>query len=213
MIRLLLISLIYIYYYNNNNNKKINFIIWKGYNKSNKDYLNFSKNLNNIAHINNLKLKVDIKHQYNLDNISISKNTILFGHSSGGYECLKYKNDKLLAKIVYGATHNSYNKLKYIEKIEKDNIPTLIMIGDKDGILSNDFLLDEIKYNKIYNKTNQTIVCVNNTNHLCICNNKVGILSKLLGISDNNLDVDNNLMLNTVSNIIVNYIKNLSSII
>jgi len=185
--------------------KHINFIIWKGYNKQNENYFNFSKNLIKIGKKNNIIFNISISDNYNLE--KISSNTILFGHSAGGYKCLEYNNSKLLAKIVYGATHNSYNKIKFANKIEKDRIPTLTMIGEKDGFLPSYHLIDEMIYNYKFNKTNQTVIRVNNTNHLCICDNKVGILSKLLNITDNNLDFDINLMLNTISNTIINYIN------
>ena len=81
------------------------------------------------------------------------------------------------------------------------------MIGNKDGIFSPNHLNDEIYHNFIFKKKNQNTILINNTNHLCICNNQIGYLSKFLGIKDNNLDVDANLMIEDVCKIIVFYIK------
>jgi len=207
MINYILLLLTYLnldlFYYNKYD--FINFVIWKGYNKANIDYINFSNILIKHGKKHNINFNVTISDNYDLNEIKY--NTILFGHSYGGFKCLEYNNSKLIAKIVYGATHNTYKKIKHVSKIDKDNIPTLTMIGNKDGIFSPSHLNDEIYDNYIFKKKNQHTILVNNTNHLCICNNKVSYLSKFLGIKDNNLDIDPNLMINAISNIIIYYIK------
>tara|TARA_B100001540_G_scaffold97380_1_gene87672 strand:- start:6015 stop:6674 length:660 start_codon:yes stop_codon:yes gene_type:complete len=202
MISFIILLLYILYTYNTP--LYFDFIIWKGLNKESHNYYNFSNILYKNAINKNIFLNITISDNYYLDNIK--PNTILFGHSLGGYKCLNYNNSKLFSKIVYGATHNSYYKFKYLNKIEKDNIPTLTIIGNKDGIIPISFIADEILYNKKNNLINQTVTSTYNTNHLCICNNVEGKLSYVLGIKDNNLDYDVEIMLNTVSNKIIDYI-------
>lgn len=185
----------------------LDIVIWKGYGYEVQDYKYFARTLQDYGNIRNLNMNIHIPSNNIIPRCCKKNNTVIFGHSDGGYKCLKEDNDKLIAKITYGATHNSKKQLyNGLFKILKGETPSLSMIGENDGYISYGCLLDEIS-----NSSNKhEVLCVRGTNHLCIVKNKELLLSKIFGLKDNH-DMDYFSMTNRIASISVdyiNYIKN-----
>lgn len=191
----------------NNNKHSIDVVIWKGYGYRQDDYTQFGTSIQNYGNLRDLNINVFIP-SYNIIPRCCKKNmTILFGHSDGGFKCLENKNEKIIGKITYGATHNSKGNLyNGMFKIKKTDIPSLSMIGQYDGFISFGCLIDEIDDNlNIHN-----VVCVRGTNHLCIVKNKELQLSKsIFGLSDYVVKTDYRVMMNRVASITIDYINHL----
>lgn len=167
---------------NHNINKKnnINFVVWKGYGISSENYINFSKLLINKAIKKNININVTICEEYK---IPIKNNTILFGHSSGGYNVNKYDNNDIISKITYGTSPKNYYDNTIFKINNKNNYKTLNIIGKYDGYLSYNNLFDQIIYNSINNINNNDLI-ITDSNHLCIADNKPTLISKILCLND-----------------------------
>jgi hypothetical protein len=192
--------------YREDKNRKLDLVLWKGYGYSPEDYIEFGTTIQNYGNIRDLNINVFIP-SYNIIPRCCKKNsTILFGHSDGGFKCLKNSDDRVIGKVTYGATHNSEGNLyNGLFKIDKLDIPSLSMIGQYDGFISYMCLLDEICGN-LSNHDKHHVVCVRNANHLCIVKNKELRLSKMLfGLNDNVVKLDYKSMMNTIASITVDY--------
>tara|TARA_B100001540_G_scaffold317732_1_gene352449 strand:- start:957 stop:1940 length:984 start_codon:yes stop_codon:yes gene_type:complete len=176
----------------------INFVVWKGYSIPSENYINFGKSIIKSGLKNNLNINVTICNNFD---IPVINNTILFGHSSGGYHCLNNKNKNLLAKITYGTSPKSEydNTVFQINNNFDENI--LNIIGEYDGFVS---------YSKLLNANNDKIICTK-SNHHCIVENKQTLISRLLRMYDNKLDEDYNIMTNEVKKTIISYILHLEN--
>ncbi len=187
-------------------NNNINFVIWKGACVPSKNYIGFSKTIINEGLKEDININITICKNYK---VPFLNNTILFGHSLGGYHCLNNNNNNLKAKITYGC----FPKSEYIKKKKinsKLDIDTLNIIGEYDGLLSYNKLLDQKYYNIENNITNNKLICTK-SNHFCITENKKTLISTLLCMYDNKQDNDYNIMSNDVKNVIISYIKYLKN--
>ena len=141
----------------------INFVIWKGYAIPSKNYIKFSENIIKKGLKHNISINVTICDNYNLPNLS---NTILFGHSSGGYHCLN-NNDNIKARITYGASPKSIYDNTIFNIKNKLDTHILNIIGEYDGFISYKNLLDQKNYNIENNIINNKLICTK-SNHFCI---------------------------------------------
>jgi hypothetical protein len=187
-------------------NNNINFVIWKGYAIPSKNYIEFSKSIIDKGLKNNININVTICDRYNLPNLN---NTILFGHSAGGYHCINNK-DNVKARITYGASPKSIYDNTIFNIKNKEDINILNIIGEYDGYISYNKLLEQKYYNYEYNIKNNKLICTK-SNHLCIVENKKTFISTLLCKYDQMLDIDYNIMMNDVSKTIISYILYLNN--
>tara|TARA_Y100000389_G_scaffold13821_1_gene12264 strand:- start:1266 stop:2264 length:999 start_codon:yes stop_codon:yes gene_type:complete len=183
-------------------NNNINFVIWKGFSIPSINYIKFGKSIINEGLKNNININITICKNYNLP---ILNNTILFGHSSGGYHCLNSNNDNLKAKITYGSSPISVYDNTIFKIKNKLDIDTLNIIGEYDGFLSYYKLLDQKIYNIENNIKNNKLICTK-SNHLCIAENKKTLISTLLCMYDHKLNSNYNIMTKNVINVIISYI-------
>jgi len=179
----------------------INFVIWKGYAIPSKNYIKFGENIINNGLKKNININVTICDNYNLPNLS---NTILFGHSSGGYHSLN-NNDNIKARITYGASPKSIYDNTIFNIKNKLDTHILNIIGEYDGFISYKNLLDQKNYNIENNIINNKLICTK-SNHFCITENKKTLISTLLCKYDQMLDTNFYNMMNDVSNTIISYI-------
>ena len=96
-------------------------------------------------------------------------------------------------------------------KIPKSlNNPTLSIIGEKDGYISYNNLLDEGLDNELY-KT----ICIKDANHLCISknSNNPNLISRIFNLRDNPTVLSDMLMINRVSSVVIDYILYLKEVI
>lgn len=179
----------------------INFVIWKGYAIPSKNYIKFSENIIKKGLKHNISINVTICDNYNLPNLS---NTILFGHSAGGYHCIN-NNDNIKARITYGSSPKSIydNTIFNIENKRDTNI--LNIIGEYDGFISYINLLEQKNYNIENDIKNNKLICTK-SNHLCIVENKKTLISMLLCKYDQKQDADYTKMMDDVSKTIISYI-------
>lgn len=184
----------------------INFVIWKGYAIPSKNYIKFGEDIINRGLRKNININVTICDNYNLPNLN---NTILFGHSAGGYHCIN-NNDDIKARITYGASPKSIydNTIFNIENKIDTNI--LNIIGEYDGFISYINLLDQKNYNIKNNIHNNKLICTK-SNHFCITENKKTLISTLLCKYDQMLDTNYTKMMNDVSKTIISYILHLDN--
>jgi hypothetical protein len=184
----------------------INFVIWKGYAIPSKNYIKFGENIINRGLRKNININVTICDNYNLPNLN---NTILFGHSAGGYHCIN-NNNNIKARITYGASPKSIydNTLFNIKNKLDTNI--LNIIGECDGFISYINLLDQKNYN-IENDIHNNILICTKSNHFCITENKKTLISTLLCKYDQMLDTNYTNMMNDVSKTIISYILYLNN--
>jgi hypothetical protein len=184
----------------------INFVIWKGYAIPSKNYIKFGEDIINRGLRKNININVTICDNYNLPKIN---NTILFGHSAGGYHCIN-NNDYIKARITYGASPKSIydNTIFNIENKIDNNI--LNIIGEYDGFISYMSLLDQKNYNIKNNIQNNKLICTK-SNHFCITENKKTLISTLLCKYDQMLDTNYTKMMNDVSKTIISYILHLDN--
>ncbi|MAS81068.1 MAG: hypothetical protein CMF45_00085 [Legionellales bacterium] len=193
---------------NVNKNNNINFLIWKGFSVPSKNYIEFSKSLIKEGLKKDFNINITICNNYNFP-VTDLNNTILFGHSSGGYHCLN-NNNKLKAKITYGSSPK-YIYDNTIFKINNNNdIDTLNIIGEYDGFISYNKLLDQIYYNINNNIKNNKLIC-SKSNHFCIVENKKTFISSLLCMYDHKLNSDYTIMTKDVINVIITYILYLNN--
>lgn len=212
---LILINLYLVYCYNINTyyinkninlnadikkNNNINFFIWKGSSVPSKNYIEFSKGIIKKGLKHNLNINITICNNYKIPELN---NSILFGHSSGGYHSLKYDKSNLMAKITYGSLAKKEYENTIFEINNDINTKTLHIVGEYDGYVSYVTLLNN-------NKNNNKFIC-SRTNHLCIVENKKSLISTLLCMYDNKLKEDYKTMMNEVINIVVSYILHLNN--
>tara|TARA_B110000003_G_scaffold143534_2_gene144745 strand:- start:4948 stop:5967 length:1020 start_codon:yes stop_codon:yes gene_type:complete len=193
---------------NINKNYNINFLIWKGFSVPSKHYIKFAKSIINEGLKNDYNINITICDNYNFP-ISNYNNTILFGHSSGGYHCLNNDN-KLKAKITYGSSPKIVYNNTIFEINNHNYIDTLNIIGEYDGFISYNKLLDQIYYNNNNNIKNNKLIC-SKSNHFCIVENKKTFISTLLCMYDHKLKTDYIIMTKNVIDVIITYILYLNN--
>lgn len=179
----------------------INFVIWKGYAIPSKNYIKFGEDIINRGLRKNININVTICDNYNLPNLN---NTILFGHSAGGYHCIN-NNDDIKARITYGASPKSIYDNTIFNIKNKLDTNILNIIGEYDGFISYINLLEQKHYNIENNIQNNKLICTK-SNHFCITENKKTLISTLLCKYDQMLDANYTKMMNDVSKTIISYI-------
>ena len=147
-------------------NNNINFFIWKGSSVPSKNYIEFSKGIIKKGLKHNLNINITICNNYKIPELN---NSILFGHSSGGYHSLKYDKNNLMAKITYGSLAKKEYENTIFEINNDINTKTLHIVGEYDGYVSYVTLLNN------NNKNNNKFIC-SRTNHLCIVENKKSLI-------------------------------------
>lgn len=179
----------------------INFVIWKGYAIPSKKYIKFGEDIINRGLRKNININVTICDNYNLPNLN---NTILFGHSAGGYHCIN-NNDDIKARITYGASPKSIYDNTIFKIKNKLDTNILNIIGEYDGFISYINLLEQKHYNIKNNIQNNKLICTK-SNHFCITENKKTLISTLLCKYDQMLEANYTKMMNDVSKTIISYI-------
>lgn len=182
----------------------INLVIWRGYGIPNTNYLCFGRAIQDYGRVRDLNVNIYIPDS-NIIPRECKKNVVLFGHSQGGFDCLKYEDDRIMGKITYGATHNSERRLYMgMFKIPKSSsYPSLSIIGERDGYISYNNLRDEGLDDQLH-KT----ICIRETNHLCISKNthRPNLISRVFNLRDNPTSLSDMLMINRVSSVVIDYL-------
>ena len=178
----------------------VNLVIWRGFGIKPRDYTEFGRILQSYGKMKNLDVNVYIP-KYNIIPQECSKRTILFGHSTGGDECIRYTDiqNKLLAKISYGATavHNNSSL--------NSTLDTLCLFGEKD-----DFVKDIHRQQSSFQRDNMRYVCVRGATHMCIVKNTV---YELFNINRDRKRFQNTVhigMMNRIASITIDYIMYLT---
>lgn len=182
----------------------VSIVLWHGYGIAPTNYRQFAQHIQQYGSMRDLSIEVFIPKHYTIPSQIYAKNVYLFGHSSGGYDALRCNNPIVNATMVYGASHNTKQRLYYgFGKIPKIPLKqTLTIFGEKDGYLSYMNILDEF----CDNATHKAIV-LSATNHLCISNNQTNIFTKILNVHDKyHIPLPLEIASNRVASVFVDYI-------
>lgn len=186
----------------NNNNNNVGIIFFAGYGKKASSYkqlvLKIKENLEikNITadfiindYILDSPLCGDIQTEYLTQKsiVSLNCNKYFFiGHSAGSYFLNNVAKDYGDGFIQMGSVLNSNGILPWEKKSLADYpIPTLTLLGEKDGFISPFLAIDEIKD---ISKSNQSyfkpVIIEKKVNHLQMSDNKETIYSRLFNKKD-----------------------------